>query len=576
MFSINNKIDQKIWQLKPKQTDYLIDQLLINRHINIEDRERFLSPSFENDIFDPFLMNGMDKATELIWSALKANRRIGVFADYDADGIPAAAILYETVCYINHLQAEQSLNAPVVYIPSREEGYGLNKIGIDWLKAQGVSLLITLDLGIKSQEEVEYARSQGLDCVIVDHHLVGDDLPKESIIINPKQPGEQYPFKDFSAGGLAWKLACALLDKMNTKDKTKSNIFLKWLLDLAAISTICDMVPLVGENRVIARYGVIVLRQTRRAGLKSMYELAHIKPDTIDPYHVGFLIGPRINAPGRMDHASPAFYCLVSDDPSEARKLARNLNEINQARQLELERVLAEAKERVIRDRLYEKKVIMVSGESWPSGIVGLVAGKLLEEFARPTIVLSKDEQIARGSARSIEAFHIVEAFDHASRYLTKYGGHAKAAGLTVENQHLEALYDLLLEYADEKLTDEDLVPTITIDAKINPEQITLTLLDELKQLEPHGIGNPRPVFLVEKLLIDQVRSVGKQGNHVKLSLVDQKSSTTLPAIYFNGSHRLDDLKEGQLIDCVVTFHEDTWGGNRRIDCHVVDFRQSG
>lgn len=563
----------KRWLFASQKSNDLIEQVLTNRGIQKEDRDMFLSPNYDRDRADPMLFKGMKTAAFKILKAVDQHQTIGIFADYDADGIPAAAIVYQTIRFLSQHRTGQ-LVSPLVYIPSREEGYGLNKKGIDRLKHQGASMLITLDLGVKSKQEIDYARGQGLDCIVVDHHLIGNDWPKNAVIINPKQPGDRYPFKDFSAGGLAWKLAEALLQNIDHREKSQSGGFLKWLLDLAAISTICDMVPLVGENRLIASYGILVLRKSRRVGLQSMYETARIKPETIDPYHVGFLIGPRINAPGRMDHASPAFYCLVSDDQAEAQKLARDLNEINHERQMELQRVLAEAKEQVIKDKLHEKKVILVVGENWPSGIVGLVAGHLMEEFARPTIVLSKEEKYARGSARSIEAFHIVEAFDHASRLLTKYGGHAKAAGLTVENEHLSDLYDSLLEYAEQKLGDEDLVPTITIDAKVEPNEVSLTLLEQLIQLEPHGIGNPRPVFLIEKLQVDQVRQVGKEGSHVKLSLSQLGSSIILPAVYFNGSHRLNELKIGQTIDCVVTLHENHWNGQRRVDCHIVDFKE--
>lgn len=567
----------KHWLLAPQKSNDLFEQLLINRGIKKSDWSSFLNPNFERDRGKPMLLKGMSGAVERIVKAIEKNELIGIFADYDADGIPAAAIVYQTVRFLSQHRVGQSVQTPV-YIPSREEGYGLNKKGIDWLIQQGASLLVTLDLGVKSKQEIEYARSQGLDCIVVDHHLVGDDLPEDAIIINPKQASDRYPFKDFSAGGLAWKLAEALLnisELSNTPEVKKNDheAFLKWLLDLAAISTICDMVPLLGENRLIVKYGLMVLRKSRRVGLQAMYKTVRIKPETIDTYHVGFLIGPRINAPGRMDHASPAFYCLVSSDPIEARSLASRLNEINHERQLELERVLAEAKEQVFKDKLHERKVILVAGENWPSGIVGLVAGKLMEEFTRPTIVLSKEEKYARGSARSVETFHIVEAFDHASRFLTKYGGHAKAAGLTVENEHLTNLYDLLLEYAEQKLTDEDLLPTITIDAKIEAKQISLTLVDQLKQLEPHGIGNPRPVILIEKLRVGQVRQVGKEGSHVKLTLCHE-SQGILSAVYFNGSDRLPELRVGQTIDCVATLHEDTWGGGRRVDCHLIDFKK--
>ncbi|MEK7142992.1 MAG: single-stranded-DNA-specific exonuclease RecJ [Patescibacteria group bacterium] len=545
----------KRWIILPKKSNDITEQLLLNRKISKNQWSSFLKPDFEGDLFDPFLMKGMKKAAERIYKAIKNKEIIGIFGDYDADGIPGTALLYELFCFLD-LDSK-------IFIPTREEGYGLNRRGIDLFINQKAKLLITVDLGVRNISEISYAQKMGLDVIVLDHHETEKKLP-EAIVIDPKQKGEKYPFRELAATGIVFKLIQGLGKKI---PKISLN-YLKWSLDLVAISTICDIVPLISENRIFAKFGLIVLQKTKRVGLQKLYQQAAIRPENIDTYSVGFQIGPRLNAPGRMDHANESFYLLVSKKSDEAVKLAQRLDSINRQRQNELERVLKEAREKVNLKKLHHKKVILVSGKAWPQGIVGLVAGKLMEEFARPVIVCEEKKEGLRGSARSIDAYNIVEALEESKEFLTRFGGHKKAAGLSLEIAHISNLYDKLLEIAESKLKNEDLIPKISVDFKLKSEDINLELLEKIRQFEPFGLGNPRPVFLVEKAAISQLRTVGKKNNHLKFK------AEGIEAIGFDLGDWKSKLSDGDKIDLVFTLDEDNWDGTSKVQLKVLDIKK--
>ena len=544
----------KRWILLSKKSNDLTEQLLINRKIKKEDWASFLKPDFRKGLYDPFLMKGMEKTVARTILAIKNKETVGIFGDYDADGIPGSVLLNQSLKKLG-LKTE-------VFIPTREQGYGLNQKGIDILKKAGVSLLITVDLGVRNLAEVSYAKKNGMDVIILDHHEVGNKFP-DCIIVDPKQVGDKYPFKELAATGVVFKLLQALSVKIDNINES----FLKWSLDLVAISTICDVVPLLSENRIFAKYGLIVLKKTRNIGLLELYKKAAILPETINTYSVGFQIGPRINAPGRMDNANESFYLLSTRDKREANTLAQKLDKINLARQEELKRVLGEARKKVCDKGLDKKKVILVTGKKWPHGIIGLVAGKLMEEYARPVIVCEHRKKDLRGSARSIDAYNMIEALDEAKIFLTRYGGHTKAAGLTFEHNRLSNLYDKLLEVAESKLKDEDLIPKITIDAKINLDDVDYKFIQNIKQFEPFGLGNPRPVFMAEKVPISEIRTVGKENKHLKMKVGE------IDAIGFDLGSEIKNLKEGQKINTVFTVDEDTWNGNSKIQLKILDLK---
>jgi single-stranded-DNA-specific exonuclease len=544
----------KRWLILPKKSNNLLEQLLLNRKIKKELWGSFLQPDFEKGLHNPFLMKNMKEVVRRILRAVKNKETIGLFGDYDADGIPGTVLLYEIL---------KSLGCQVeVFIPTRQQGYGLNQEGIELFKKAGVTLMITIDLGVRNIDEIHYASRNQIETIVVDHHEVGKNLPK-CLILDPKQKGDKYPFRELSAAGVVFKLLQALaqkIPKINTA-------YLKWSLDLVAIATICDIVPLVDENRIFAKWGLVVLQKTKRMGLQELYKKAAILPENIDTYTVGFQIGPRLNAPGRMAHANESFYLLTTKNQRQASELAEKLDKINRRRQAELDRVLKEAREKVCRDGLDKKKIILVDGKNWPQGIIGLVAGKLMEEFTRPVIVCERREKELRGSARSIDAYNIIEALDFSKKYLLRYGGHKRAAGLTLELDHLSNLYDKLLEIAESKLKDEDLVPKIIIDAKINIDDINLDLLKNVQKFEPYGLGNPRPVFMVEKATISEARTVGKDNRHLKMKV------GKIDAIGFDLGFFAKQLAIGQSIDMVFTIDEDTWNDRFKIQLKILDLR---
>lgn len=566
----------KRWELLPCTKKDITDQLLENRGIDFKNKEDFFKPNFDKLLSSPFKILNLEKAAERILKAVEKKEKIGIFADYDHDGTPAAVFLMKFINFLWDSIHDRNISRQVsVYIPSRQEGYGLSEKGIRQLKREGCSLIITVDLGITGKEQVKKAKELGIETIVIDHHeVIASKFPNEAFaVVNPKQKEDKSNFKEFSAGGLCFKLAVGLfnlyskLHKAGYKDKAE--YFLKWNLDLPAISTICDMVPLLDQNRIIAKFGLIVLSKTKNLGLRKLYQSAGIMPENIGTYTVSFQIGPRLNAPGRMDDANQSFYLLKSQDEREAEDLALYLNRINRKRQAELERVLKEARKEVEEKKLHHKKVILVSGKNWPAGIVGLVAGKLMEQYARPTVVLEVGEKISRGSARSIDGFHIVEAFEEAKEYLLRHGGHAKAGGLSLENKHLQNLYDRLLELAETKLKDEDLTPKIKVDAEIEKKDLNYGFWQNLKKFEPHGLGNPRPTFLMKNLIIDEVKTVGSENKHLKLRL------SGLSAIGFDFGPFGSELRIGDNLDVVFNLDENNYNGVKNLQLRILDLKKS-
>jgi len=561
----------KRWIIAEKKSDDIIEQLLINRGIGPKGRDIFLNPDFERDILDPFLLNGMLLAVNRILDAINKNEKIGIFTDFDADGIPGGAIIYKLLKEIGII--------PEVYIPTRVAGYGLSIEGIKELISKKCKLIIAIDLGITGKKEIEEAKKLGADIIVCDHHEFDkNNLPTDAFALLHPMLSPKYQNKYLAGGGVAWKLAQAIISKLKTKPVSSSQgkneklkTLEKWLLDLAAISTICDMVPIIGENRVIVKYGLVVLNKTKNVGLKAIYEQARIT-STIDTYSVGFLIGPRINAPGRLEEATSSFHILVEDDFETARKISGDLEIANRQRQNMLDKILLEAKKKIKKRGLENNKVIVIEGKNWPPGLVGLIAGRLMDQFCRPVIVFSQNGNKLKGSARSVDNFHLLEALARAEQYLIKHGGHAKAAGITMELKHLKSLYDCLLSWADRRLTKEDLEPKIKIDAEINfaNQEIDSKFTKEIKKFEPFGMGNPRPVFVSYNVIVKDKRLVGSENKHLKLKLV--VGNKIIDAIGFDLGNYEENLKANDKIDIVYTIDENVWNGNVSTQFKILDF----
>lgn len=560
------------WIIYPKKSNNIINQILLNRGIDLQLKKKFLDPDYMRDLLDPFLIKDMEKAVKIIKNSIKNHEKIGIFADYDADGIPGAALFYKLMSSFN-LQ-------PEVYIPSREEGYGLNKKGVEELAQKGCKILISVDLGITSKKEVEFAKKLGMKVIITDHHEIQKNLfPDNADAVIHTHLSKKYKNKDLAGGAVVYKIAQALGKKLGRPNERE----LKWLLDLPAISTICDIVPLTGENRVIAKYGLIVLSKTKNLGLKKLYQVSTINQNLIDTYTVGFLIGPRINAPGRMDHAQASYYLLTTKDKAEALRIAEKLNNINLIRQKSLEKLLIRAKKQIKETSLDKEKIIVIRGKNWPVGVVGLVASKITEEYNRPSIVFSESDGVLRGSARSIDKFHLVMNLKKLEKYLVSLGGHAKAAGLSLKIADYQRFYRKICALAKQKILDEDLIKKIRVDAIIDVKDLTLNLVQKLKKFEPFGLGNPRPTFMIKNMMISDLRWVGKEKNHLKIkasqaSKVSEASEVQrkqFDAIGFGMNKLRDKIHSGDIIDIVFSLSENVWQGRKRLDLKINDLRIS-
>ena len=592
---------QKRWQINSKApNDFikqfpeypaLVLQLLFNRNIRDQSAiDEFFNPDYEEGLYDPFLMKGMKRAVERIFKAVRNKEKIIVFGDYDADGLTSAAVLVKIL---------EALGArPDVYIPDRaKEGYGLNLEAIRRFKELGVKLIITVDCGVSDFEEVELACQLGIEVIITDHHWVGEKLPRAFAILNPKQDDCQYPFKELAGVGVAYKLAQGLVYKLKAcpeqsrrikNEKLKINEgFEKWLLDLVAIGTVADCVPLVGENRILVKYGLIVLGKTQRIGLKTLMKNAGIINNNHLPlttYEINFVIAPRLNAAGRMDHANHAYKLLISESLEEAKQLSEKLEEKNYQRQKITEKIVREVKSRLSG----KEKIIFEGNENWPVGVVGLVASKLVDEANCPALIFSKGKKQSIGSGRSIHSFNLIEAISRCSKHLCEFGGHRGAAGFTLDNSKLVDFKDQLEAIAGEEIQSENLVPVINIDAEINSEDINWNIYDQIAKFSPFGEGNPKPLFLVRNLKISQMRIVGNGGKHLKLKLTAQRGGNgniavssqdslqkTFDAIGFSFGGCIKKINQGDLVDVVFELIADEWNGMRQLQLKIIDLKKS-
>ena len=574
----------KKWVILKRKSADIIEQLLLNRGIDPKDKENFFNPSFENDLHDPMKLPHIRKALSLVKEIRRKKTPVAIWGDYDTDGVTSTALLYETLVNLKI--------KPEIYIPTREEGYGLNIAGIDILAKKGIEVIFAVDCGITNLAEVDYAASLGIKMVILDHHLSEKKIPQAYAVIDTKIPKSKYPFDYLSACGVVFKFVQAL-HEIYPKEITES--FVKWSLDLVGISTAADLVELKDENRTLMKYAFVVLPKLKRISLKALFEVAGIDPEVITMYTLWYLIGPRLNAPGRINNANIAFKLLIEKDEKKAQEFAKVLDKQNRERQQMLEEALEEAENKVTKKEIERKKIIFIGSPKWPSGIVGLIAGKLTEKYNVPTLVYSEGRDASKGSARSIEAFDVTAALRQARKYLIGCGGHKMAAGFSFKNKNLDLFKKRLESIAKRKIHKEDLIKTIKIDAEIKLYNINLDFYEELKKFEPTGFGNPKIIFLVKKIEIKQIRGVGKDCKHLKMSLAldhkklaaetatEDKLTSVSPtpfepshsAIGFDQGHWCENLKIGDKIDIVFTVDEDSWGGTRRVDLKIIDLKRS-
>ncbi|KKU50785.1 MAG: single-stranded-DNA-specific exonuclease RecJ [Candidatus Sungbacteria bacterium RIFCSPLOWO2_02_FULL_47_9] len=565
MATIVNKSD---WTVKsPPPEDFLsvvsgagfspehapfIAQLLWARGINTKEKiEKFFNPDYTTGVHDPFLFKGMEKAATRVVRAIQNKEKIIVFADYDADGVDGAVIMAE---FLKKAGGEHE-----VFIPDRfTESYGLTLERIDEFKELGARVLITIDCGVTDYDEVEKANSFGMDVIILDHHIVPPKWPNAYAIIDHKQEDDTYPEKVLCGTGLAFKLVQAVLKKERFG---LVEGWEKWFLDAVAIATVADMVPLTGENRVLVKYGVEVIKKMRRPGLKALLGEKAIHPQEITAETIGFYIAPRINAASRMDHANTAFELMLTDEDEKADWLARRLEEKNQERRTLVEKIL-----KTLEVRLAGKEppiIIFEGSPEWPAGVLGIAANRILEKYGCPVFLYGILPDIVKGSCRAGKGFNVVELMRGAEDCFDDFGGHAVSGGFSMKLENVERL-KAKLQASLEQFAPPDSEP-IQADAEIALKDVTSELYALTKSFEPFGQENPKPLFSLRGVKLKEVKHVGADQTHVKLKLGDEG----LGAIYFRGSH--NGFKTGDTVDILAELQENTWRGTTKIELNIVE-----
>ncbi|MEK9180608.1 MAG: single-stranded-DNA-specific exonuclease RecJ [Patescibacteria group bacterium] len=584
------------WLLKEKISedfikkfpDYnpVILQLLHNRGLKTQEEfENFLEPRYES-LTSPFLLTDMEKAVDRLKQASAAGEKITIYADYDADAVTACALMFRALTHLGFKNVDY-------YIPDRfTEGYGLNVEAVEQIAARGTNLMITVDCGINARQEAARAAELGMEVIITDHHEILGDLPKAVAVVNPKRDKIK-EIQGLTGVGVAFKLAQALFSRISVGDGSAfggknptsteatvgrqesrikvQNGWEKWLLDLVAIGTVADCQDLLGENRVLVKFGLQVLKKTKWLGLRQLLKNSGLDTgEYLDTFSIGFIIAPRINAAGRIQHADIALKLLISDDPGEVAMLAGQLESLNQHRQRLTEQVFSEAKAQA--EMQVDNKILFTVGQDWPKGIVGLVASRLTDFYHRPSVVLEKGLEFSTGSARSVGTFNIVKAFAYAEAHLERFGGHAGAAGLTIKTEKISKFHQVILEFAESNLVSEDLIAEEVIDAGLAPEEINDNLIEQLKKFEPFGPGNPEIKILLKNLNLESLRPVGSTSKHLKLQATS--GGRVFKLIGFNQGYRLNSITPGDVLDAVVVPSENVWNGRREIQLKIVDLKK--
>ena len=528
-------------------------RLLFSRGIKDEDSlSRFLAPSLD-DLHDPYLLHDMDKAVNRIRRAIEQGEFILVYGDYDADGMTSASILKET---LEQLGAEC-----LVYLPNRfTDGYGPNaSVYKYFIEQQGISLIVTVDNGVAGHEAIDLAQSMGVDVIVTDHHSIPEVLPDAHAIVHPEHPESDYPFKHLAGCGVAFKLACALLEEVQVE-----------LLDLVAIGTIADMVSLTDENRIMVQYGLEVLRNTQRLGLQELFEIAGISSSDLTEETVGFQLAPRLNALGRLDDPNPAIDLLTGFDDEEVREIALMIQDKNEERKEIVQAIYEEAKSLVDPN----KSVQVLAKEGWNPGVLGIVAGRLLEELGQTVIVLNIEDGRAKGSARSIEAVDIFEALNPHRELFIAFGGHAGAAGMTLEAEQLDALSEILENYVKDKGIDAKGKNTLYLDEELDLESLSLETVKSFERLAPFGMDNQKPVFYIRDFQVENARSMGAGDSHLKLKI--SKGTASFEVVSFGQGSKATEFSQVKQLELAVTLSVNQWNGQTTLQLMMVDARVDG
>lgn len=526
--------------------------------------EEFLNPDLSR-LHDPFALPDMDVAAARLARAVEAGEPIRIYGDYDVDGITAVALLVSVL---------RASNANVdYYIPNRlAEGYGLNAEAVERAAADGIKLLITVDCGITAHEEVALASSLGVDVIVTDHHETGDSLPVCSAVINPRRSESSYPFDGLAGVGVAFKLASAFWDRFAPHAPEADP---QRFLDIVALGTVADVVPLVDENRVIVSKGLAMMASTPNLGIKSLIECSDLGGRQIKAGHISFSIGPRVNAAGRLGDPGLGAKLFLTDSAEEAARLAGMLDEENRRRQQIEFDILKQAWEPVSKMNVNSTGAIVLGSTDWHSGVIGIVASKIAELTFRPTVLVAFEGDVGRGSGRSIPGFNLYEALGECSDLLLKYGGHAQAAGLSIKSSELEAFRQRLNELGCDRLSRGDLVPTMKVDGELSEDDIRLELALELSRLEPFGLGNPTPVFVSRNMLVLDSRQVGTEGRHLRVKL--GRGQRVVDGIGFRmGSSHSKVARQAAEVDVAYSLEVNEWNGRTTVEMVLKDIVESG
>ncbi len=549
----------------------VILQLLYNRELRDQALiDEFLSPEYLVNLHDPFLFRDIVPAVKRIFKAIKNQEKVVVYGDYDADGVSSSIVLVEAL---------QALGANVrVYLPDRvKEGYGLNIPAIESFAQWGATLMVTVDCGISNKKEIAAAKKLGIETIVTDHHCEPPELPKAVALINPQLAHEKYPFRSLAGVGVAFKLVQALLKSQTAElgHEILPQGWEKWLLDLVAIGTVSDMMPLLGENRTLVKYGLVVLNKTRRPGLKALLKEANIDDKELDSFSVGFQIGPRINAAGRLEHARVAFDLLSSSEEESAAEIATNLSNINRQRQRVIEKIIREVNQSLTDDP--DRNLIFVCGKDWPVGVVGLAAGRLADKWYRPAIVMTNNGEQMVASGRSIPEFSFTETLQALEEYFLHYGGHERACGFTLKSPDLlEEFKTAFAARVEAVIGQQELIPKLFIEKNINLEDMNWELFENLTKFEPFGQGNDRPLFLVSNLQVVGLQCVGRNASHLRV-MVNNANSAIKTLIGFGlGEEWGEKLKVGDMIDAALEISVNQWNGTRELQYKLADIRIAG
>ena len=530
-----------------------VARLLFERGIQDEESlKKFLEPSLE-DLHDPYLLHDMDKAVERIRQAIEEGENILIYGDYDADGMTSASIVKES---LEQLGAECR-----VYLPNRfTDGYGPNaSVYKYFIEQEGISLIVTVDNGVAGHEAIDFAQSMGVDVIVTDHHSMPETLPDAYAIVHPEHPDADYPFKQLAGCGVAFKLACALLEEVQVE-----------LLDLVAIGTIADMVSLTDENRILVQYGLEMLGHTQRIGLQEMLDMAGIAANEVTEETVGFQIAPRLNALGRLDDPNPAIDLLTGFDDEEAHEIALMIHQKNEERKEIVQSIYEEAKTMVDP----EKKVQVLAKEGWNPGVLGIVAGRLLEELGQTVIVLNIEDGRAKGSARSVEAVDIFEALDPHRDLFIAFGGHAGAAGMTLEVEKLSDLSQVLEDYIHEKGADVSGKNKLNLDEELDLETLSLETVKSFERLAPFGMDNQKPVFYIKDFQVESARTMGAGNAHLKLKI--SKGEANFEVVAFGQGRWATEFSQTKNLELAVKLSVNQWNGQTALQLMMVDARVEG